>query len=108
QGEANWQFQPNKPVADDQAHAGVLPIIERLSLRDRHLTYACAAGNPSMTVTLAEVQATTTGPEQRLDVEGAGQVADLPFRLTGHGGALPEPMGNKPGLLQGRRGGGRG
>ena len=71
-------------------------MIERLSLRDGHVTYADAASNTSMTVTLAEVQATTTGPEQRLDVEGAGQVADLPFRLTGHGGALQDLHGNKP------------
>ena len=60
------------------------------------VTYADYASNTSMTVTLAEVQATTTGPEQRLDVEGAGQVADLPFRLTGHGGALQDLNGNKP------------
>ena len=71
-------------------------MIERLSLRDGSVTYADAASNTSMTVTLAEVQATTTGPEQRLDVEGAGQVADLPFRLTGHGGALQDLHGNKP------------
>ena len=90
QGEANWTVQPNQPVAADQAQAGALPIIERLSLRDGHVTYADSASNTSLTVTLAEVQATTTGPEQRLDVEGAGQVADLPFRLTGHGGALQD------------------
>ena len=96
QGEANWTVQPNQPVAADQAQAGALPIIERLSLRDGHVTYADYASNTSMTVTLAEVQATTTGPEQRLDVEGAGQVADLPFRLTGHGGALQDLNGNKP------------
>ena len=92
QGEANWTVQPNQPVAADQAQAGALPMIERLSLRDGSVTYADAASNTSMTVTLAEVQATTTGPEQRLDVEGAGQVADLPFRLTGHGGALQDLM----------------
>src|SRR5262249_35027412 len=58
------------------------------------------ASNTSMTLTLAEVQAATTGPEQRLDVEGAGQLADLPFRLTGHGGALQDLTGNKPYPLQ--------
>ena len=51
-------------------------------------------------MTLAEVQATTTGPEQRLEVEGAGQFADLPFRLTGHGGALQDLNDNKPYPLQ--------
>ena len=70
QGEANWTVPPNQPVADDQAQAGALPMIERLSLRDGSVTYADYASNTSMTVTLAEVQATTTGPEQRLDVEG--------------------------------------
>jgi uncharacterized protein involved in outer membrane biogenesis len=99
QGEANWQFQPTQAVAD-KAEPGALPVIERLSLRDGRLTYTDYASNTSLTVTLAEVQAATTGPEQRLDVEGAGQVADLPFRLTGHGGALPDLMGNKPYLLQ--------
>ena len=48
-----------------------------------------------MSMTLAEVQATTTGPEQRLEVEGAGQFADIPFRLTGHGGALQDLNDNK-------------
>ena len=96
QGEANWTLQPNQPVAADQAPAGALPMLERLSLRDGSVTYADAASNTSLTVTLAEVQATMTGPEQRLDVEGAGQVADLPFRLTGHGGAFQDLMDNKP------------
>jgi AsmA family protein len=96
QGEANWTVQPTQPVAEDQAHAGALPLIERLSLQDGSVTYADAASNTSMIVTLAKVEATTTGPEQRLDVEGVGQVADLPFRLTGHGGSLQDLTGNKP------------
>src|SRR4029453_19012734 len=76
------------------------PVIERLSIRDGHITYADTASNTSLTVTLAEMQAATTGPEQRLAVEGAGQVADLPFRLTGHGGALQDLTDNKPYPLQ--------
>ena len=96
QGEANWHLQPNQPVAADQAPTGGRPILERLSLREGSVTYADAASNTSLTVTLAEVQATMTGPEQRLDVEGAGQVAALPFRLTGHGGAFQDLMDNKP------------
>src|SRR5262249_18359466 len=99
QGEANWHFQPTQTVAD-KAEPGVLPVIERLSLRNGRLTYYDYASNTSMTLTLAEVQAATTGPEQRLDVEGAGQLADLPFRLTGHGGALQDLTGNKPYPLQ--------
>jgi len=96
QGEANWTVPPNQPVAADQTQAGALPMIERLSLQDGSVTYADYASNTSLTVTLAAVQATTTGPEQRLDVEGAGQVADLPFRLTGHGGALHDLHSNTP------------
>src|SRR4029434_7741953 len=38
QGEANWQLQPNQPVAADQASAGALPIIERVRLRDGQVT----------------------------------------------------------------------
>src|SRR5262249_59113173 len=87
QGEANWHFQPTQTVAD-KAEPGVLPVIERLSLRNGRLTYYDYASNTSMTLTLAEVQAATTGPQQRLAVEAAGQLPDLPFPLTGHGGAL--------------------
>jgi AsmA family protein len=99
QGEPNWTLQPHQTVAD-KANAGVLPMIERLSLQDGRLTYSDYASNRSMTATLTEVQAATTGPEQRLEVAGAGQLADLPFRLTGHGGALQDLTGNKPYPLQ--------
>jgi AsmA family protein len=99
QGEANWTLQPTQTVTD-KAEPGALPVIERLSLRDGRLTYYDHASNTSITVTLAELQAATTGPEQRLDVEGAGQLADLPFRLIGHGGALQDLHGNKPYPLQ--------
>jgi hypothetical protein len=99
QGEVNWTLQPTQPVAD-KAEPGALPVIERLSLRDGRLTYSDYASNTSMTLTLAEMQAATTGPEQRLEVEGTGQLADLPFRLTGHGGALQDLTGNKPYSLQ--------
>jgi AsmA family protein len=95
QGEANWKLQPTQTVAN-KAEPGALPVIERLSLRDGHLTYYDYASNTGFTMTLAEVQAATTGPEQRLDFEGAGRFADIPFRLTGHGGALQDLNGNKP------------
>ena len=84
----------------DKREPGALPVIERLSLRDGRLTYYDYASNTRISMTLAEVQATTTGPEQRLEVEGAGQFADLPFRLTGHGGALQDLNDNKPYPLQ--------
>src|SRR5262249_34139790 len=99
QGEANWNFQPTQTVAD-KAEPSTLPVIERLSLRDGRLTYYDYASNTSMTMTLAEVQAATTGSEKRFAVEGAGQFADLPFRLTGHGGALQDLHDNKPYPLQ--------
>jgi uncharacterized protein involved in outer membrane biogenesis len=99
QGEANWQLQPTQTVADKR-EPSALPMIERLSLRDGRLTYYDYASNTRISMTLAEVQATTTGPEQRLEVEGAGQFADLPFRLTGHGGALQDLNDNKPYPLQ--------
>src|SRR5262245_36796459 len=99
QGEANWHLQSAQTVADKK-EPSALPVIERLSLRDGRLTYYDYASNTRMSMTLGEVQATTTGPEQRLDVEGAGQFADLPFRLTGHGGALQDLNDNKPYPLQ--------
>ena len=99
-GEPNWTLQPTRPVAENQAHSGALPLIERLSLRDGYVTYADTASNTRMTVSLAEVQAAMTGPDQRLNVEGTGQVAGLPFQLTGHGGALQDLTGNKPYPLQ--------
>lgn len=98
QGEANWTLQPKQPGAVDQASA--LPVIERLSLRDGRITYADHASHTNITVALTEVQAATTGPEQRLDVHGAGQIADHPFRFTGRGGALADLTGNKPYPLQ--------
>jgi uncharacterized protein involved in outer membrane biogenesis len=99
QGEANWAGQSTQTVPDKR-EPGALPVIERLSLRDGRLTYDDHASDTHITMTLAEVQATTTGPEQRLAVEGAGQVADLPFRLAGHGGALQALTDNKPYPLQ--------
>ena len=95
QGEANWKLQPTQTVADKR-EPSALPVIERLNLRDGRLTYYDYASNTRISLTLAEVQATTTGPEQRLEVEGAGQFADIPFRLTGHGGALQDLNDNKP------------
>jgi uncharacterized protein involved in outer membrane biogenesis len=99
QGETNWTVPPPQTVAD-QREPGTLPVIERLRLHDGRFTYYDYASNTGMTVTLAEAQATTTGPEQRLEVEGAGQLADLPFRLTGHGGTLQDLNANKPYPLQ--------
>ena len=99
QGEANWTVHPTQTVADKR-EPGALPVIERLSLRDGRLTYYDHASSTGITMTLAEVQATTTGTEQRLEVEGAGQFADLPFRLSGHGGALQDLNDNKPYPLQ--------
>jgi len=99
QGEPNWTLQPHQTGAN-KANPGALPMIERLILHDGRLTYSDYASNKSITATLTAVQAATTGPDQRLEVEGAGQLADLPFRLTGHGGALQDLTGNKPYPLQ--------
>ena len=99
QGEPNWKFgQP--PTAAGETASGAVPIIERLSLRDGHLTYHDYASHKHMTATLSEVQALVTGPEQRVEVEGAGQFEGTPFRFAGHGGALQDLHANTPYPLQ--------
>ena len=100
------------PTEDLQAgganwHSAAEPAVEQTRHSTRRRPYSNPSPEPSegsvthaadaasttrLTVTLAEVQATMTGPEQRLDVEGAGQVAALPFLFTGHGGAFQDLM----------------
>ena len=49
-----------------------------------------------MAATLAEVHATTTDVEQRLKVEGVGQLASTPLQFTLYAGTLQDLSANRP------------
>src|SRR4029453_3158454 len=69
--------------------------------REGRVTYRDYASHTEMAATLAEVHATTTDVEQRLKVEGVGQLASTPLQFTLSSGTLQDLSANRPSPLQG-------
>src|SRR4029453_13425538 len=68
--------------------------------REGRVTYRDYSSHTEMAATLAEVHATTTDAEQRLKVEGVGQLASTPLQFTLYSGTLQDLSANRPFPLQ--------
>ena len=77
QGQPNWTFGSDRPAQDSPTHLAV-PSIGEVHLREGRVTYMDYASHKEIAATLAEVHATTMEAEQRLKVEGVGQLASTP------------------------------
>jgi AsmA family protein len=99
QGQSNWTFGPARPAQDAPTPLAV-PSIGEVHLREGRVTYRDDSSHTEMAATLAEVHATTTDTEQRLKVEGVGQLASIPLQFTLYSGTLQDLSANRPFPLQ--------
>ena len=99
QGQPNWTFEPNRPAKDSPTPLA-FPRIGEVHLREGRVTYIDYSSHKEMAATLAEVHATTTDAEQRLKVEGVGQLASTPLQFTLYAGTLQDLSANRPFPLQ--------
>jgi len=99
QGQPNWTFGPERPAQDAPTPLAV-PRIGEVHLREGHVTYLDYASHKEIAATLAEVHATTTDAEQRLKVEGVGQLGSTPLQFTLSSGTLQDLSANRPFPLQ--------
>jgi uncharacterized protein involved in outer membrane biogenesis len=99
QGLPNWTFEPAHPAENAPATL-TLPTMHQLHLREGHVVFVDYSSHKEITATLAEVRATTLTSEQRLQIEGAGQVANMPLRFTLYCGTLQDLSANRPSPVQ--------
>jgi len=99
QGQPNWTVGPDRPAKNSPTPLAV-PSIGEVHLREGRVTSMDYASQKEMTATLAEVHATTTDAEQRLQVEGVGQLASTPLQFTLYSGTLQDLSANRPFPLQ--------
>jgi len=95
QGQPNWTFGPDRP-AKDLPTPLALPRIGEVHLREGRVTYRDYSSHAEMAATLAEVHATTMDAEQRLKIEGTGQLASMPLQFTLYSGTLQDLSANQP------------
>jgi uncharacterized protein involved in outer membrane biogenesis len=95
QGQPNWTFGPDRPAKDSPTHLA-LPSIGEVHLREGRVTYLDYSSHKEIAATLAEVRATTMDVEQRLKVEGVGQLASTPLQFTLYSGTLQDLSANRP------------
>jgi hypothetical protein len=96
QGQPNWTFFEPAHPAENAPTTLALPTIHQLHLRDGHVVFVDYSSHKEVTATLAEVRATTLTSERRLQVEGAGQVADMPLQFTLYCGTPQDLSANRP------------
>ena len=99
QGQPNWTVGLDRPAQDAPTPFAV-PRMGEVHLREGRVTYRDYASHKEMAATLAEVHATTTDAEQRLKVEGVGQLASTPLQFTLSAGTLQDLSANRPSPLQ--------
>ena len=99
QGQPNWTLGLDRPAQDAPTPFAV-PRMGEVHLREGRVTYRDYASHKEMAATLAEVHATTTDAEQRLKVEGVGQLASTPLQFTLSAGTLQDLSANRPSPLQ--------
>jgi len=95
QGQPNWTFGPDRPAKDSPTPLA-LPSIGEVHLREGRVTYRDYSSHSEMAATLAAVHATTMAAEQRLTIEGVGQLASMPLQFTLYAGTLQDVSANKP------------
>ena len=99
QGLPNWTFWQARSPENSSTNLA-LPSIGQVHLREGRLTYVDYSSHTEIAATLAEVRATTMHPEQRLKVEGVGQLATMPLQFTLYCGMLRDLNANRPFPLQ--------
>jgi uncharacterized protein involved in outer membrane biogenesis len=99
QGQPNWTVGPDRPAKDSPTHLA-LPSIGEVHLREGRVTYIDYSSHKEIAATFAEVHATTTDAEQRLKVEGVGQLVSTPLQFTLYSGTLQDLSANRPFPLQ--------
>ena len=99
QGLPNWTFGHARPSENSPTNLA-LPSIDQLHLREGRFTYVDYSSHTEITGTLAELRATTMHPEQRLKVEGVGQLATMPLQFTLYCGTLQDLSANRPSPVQ--------
>jgi AsmA family protein len=99
QGQPNWTFGPERPAKDSPTPLA-LPSIGEVHLREGRVTYMDYSSHTEIAATLAEVHATTIAAEQRLNIEGVGQLASMPLQFTLYSGTLQDVSANKPFPIQ--------
>src|SRR5919109_1761617 len=99
QGQPNWTFGPDRPAQGSPTPL-TLPSIGEVRLREGRVTYRDYSSHKEIAATLAAVHATTMDAEQRLKVEGVGQLASTPLQFTLSSGTLQDLSANRPFPLQ--------
>ena len=94
QGLPNWTFGHTRPSENSPTNLA-LPSIDQLHLREGRFTFVDYSSHTEITGTLAELRATTMHPEQRLKVEGVGQLSTMPLQFTLYCGTLQDLSANQ-------------
>jgi uncharacterized protein involved in outer membrane biogenesis len=103
-GLPNWIFaadaseKPPQKTTDETA----LPAVKDLVMQNGRLSYQDYSTDHKTTITLAELKAETTGPDEAITVNGTGQWEARPFRLTLHAGSLAALQAPAPYPVQAR------
>src|SRR4029450_551995 len=99
QGQPNWALGQARP-AEPSTTPLALPNIGEVRLREGHVTYTDYSSHTEIAATLTEVYAMTMAPEQRLNIEGVGQLATTPLQFTVSSGTLQDLSANRPSPVQ--------
>ena len=104
EGMANWlsSATPVTPTPPQQAAHPTFPTISRVALYDGRFIQRDYSTDTTFGGTLSELKAQTVGPEQSIEVRGAGQFEQTPFQLTVHAGALSALQADAPYPVQGQ------
>ena len=99
-GIPNWLFLVARgdtaPQTDKATAEYTLPTIGQVIIRNGDVAYHDYSTDTKITGRVTELTATTTGPEQTVEVRGAGQFAEWPFELTVLAGALSTIQDDAP------------
>src|SRR5262245_49759310 len=99
QGLPNWTLGHARPSENSPTNLAV-PSIEQLHLREGRFTFLHCSSQTEITWTRSEVRAPTMHPEQRLRVEGVGQLATMPLHFALYCSTLQHLRANRPSPLQ--------
>jgi hypothetical protein len=69
-------------------------------LSDGHVIFFDYSSHTEIAAILTEMRATTVHPEQRLKVEGVGQLGAMPLQFTLYSGTLQDLSANRPSPVQ--------
>jgi uncharacterized protein involved in outer membrane biogenesis len=102
EGIPNWLFSatPETSTPPQVPTPPTLPTIGQVALHAGRYTYHDYSTDNTFGGTLSDLRAQTVGPEQSIEVRGAGEFEHIPFALVVHAGALPALQADNPYPLQ--------